>query len=417
MENNYYSSTSSINNKINSVASTSSSTFSSALVNYGTQAFSEPTVSNNYTVYNNYPSSYPNPPINTVESTANKSEDQLWVDTWLSQIGKSVLNVQQVHTIDTAAKVKVSPKIPIHVAKSSLRSCLLIIERLQGMQENLKENAETMSSSEWKKKTLEIGILKDHFSKFISQFENPEAIAFLKSRVHKRRKKRLNQKSRKVMERESDIQEAEERQKLHKKIDQWLESKKEEVERTKADENMKKDADCVLAEVTKKKSDARKQLSLISALVKLRSVRESVAVQQGQKVSPEDGQAFSKTAEQLTKTWEDSLKLYMKEEQGLRCMLEQSAAEDTIAAQVANERRIIQEWETTLFGPKVIPTPIYWGLTCADKSLETFIAIRKSWDTFLTKHEDSEGSKIPVGWVLPDEDAPESWKKYILPPQ
>lgn len=56
---------------------------------------------------------------------------------------------------------------------------------------------------------------------------------------------------------------------------------------------MKKDADCVLAEVTKKKSDARKQLSLISSLTKLRFVRDQIATQRGEKVSLEDRQAFN----------------------------------------------------------------------------------------------------------------------------
>lgn len=57
---------------------------------------------------------------------------------------------------------------------------------------------------------------------------------------------------------------------------------------------MKKDADAVLAEVTKKKSDARKQLSLIAALVKLRNVREKAAEQMGRKTSAEDHAVFEK---------------------------------------------------------------------------------------------------------------------------
>lgn len=56
---------------------------------------------------------------------------------------------------------------------------------------------------------------------------------------------------------------------------------------------MRKDADCVLYEVNKKKSDARKQLSLLSALMKLRSVREQAALQKGQVVSLEDRNAFA----------------------------------------------------------------------------------------------------------------------------
>lgn len=58
---------------------------------------------------------------------------------------------------------------------------------------------------------------------------------------------------------------------------------------------MQKDADCVLAEVTKKKSDSRKQLSLILALSKLRHVRDHFATQRGEKLSSEDREAFKVT--------------------------------------------------------------------------------------------------------------------------
>lgn len=58
---------------------------------------------------------------------------------------------------------------------------------------------------------------------------------------------------------------------------------------------MTKDADCVLAEVTKKKSEARKQLALISALSKLRAVRDQIATQRGEKLSLEDRNAFNIT--------------------------------------------------------------------------------------------------------------------------
>lgn len=139
---------------------------------------------------------------------------------------------------------------------------------------------------------------------------------------------------------------------------------------------MKKDADCVLAEVTKKKYDARKSLSLIASLVKLRNVREQAAIQRGEKVSVEDHAAFAKVSDHLTKIWTNALQVYAKEEQGLRMMLEQNAVEDNNAARAAKERKIIQEWEIALFGPKCIPSSIYWGLTAADKDLETFIAMR-----------------------------------------
>lgn len=56
---------------------------------------------------------------------------------------------------------------------------------------------------------------------------------------------------------------------------------------------MKRDADCILGEVNRKKADARRLLNLIAALVKLRSVREVAAQGRGEKVSLDDSNTFS----------------------------------------------------------------------------------------------------------------------------
>lgn len=139
---------------------------------------------------------------------------------------------------------------------------------------------------------------------------------------------------------------------------------------------MKKEADSVLAEVTKKKSDARKELSLLTALIKLRNIREHMAVQRGENVSLEDRKAFAKVTEQLTRMWEKSQLVYAKEEQGLKIMLEQSAAEDSNTIRKEKEKKIADEWLNVLFGTKVVPSEAYYALTAAEKNFETFMAVR-----------------------------------------
>lgn len=116
--------------------------------------------------------------------------------------------------------------------------------------------------------------------------------------------------------------------------------------------------------------------------------------------------------EKLTNIWENTLKSYQKEEQGLRMMLEQNAIEDTKSALLAKEKNISQEWENVFFGAKVMPTPAYWGLTAAEREIETFINVRRSWDTFLSRIS-NQGSKIPIGWVLPPNQATNNWTKYL----
>lgn len=139
---------------------------------------------------------------------------------------------------------------------------------------------------------------------------------------------------------------------------------------------MKKDADSVLSEVTKKRSEARKQLSLIASLIKLRSIREHMAVQRGENVSLEDRKAFAKVSEQLTRMWENCQQVYAKEEQGLKIMLEQNAAEDSNAIQMEKQKKITAEWTEILFGAKVMPTDTYYALTAAENNFEMFVAVR-----------------------------------------
>ncbi|KAJ8961955.1 hypothetical protein NQ314_005857 [Rhamnusium bicolor] len=331
-------------------------------------------------------------------------------------LGCSKIAFTKIFQKSTLIKVG-NTRLPINEAQNSLRECLILLEKLTKTQQDLEDNVHKMSSTNWKQRTIEIGVIKDQFTKLISRFENGETIFSLKRTVDKRKKKRLNAKKRRQFWRQKLIEEDENRNKLHKGIDQWLRSMKEEAEKVKMEEDMTKDADCVLAEVTKKKSDARRQLSLISSLTKLRSVRDQIATQRGEQVSLEDRQAFNVISEKLIKMWESSLKTYTIEEQGLRLMIEKTAVEDSKMARIAKERKLLEEWHNIFFGPRhFLPqgNPSYWALTAAERDIETFIAIRRSWDTFLVPPTNEMGSKIPVGWVLPDSNASENWTKYLV---
>ncbi|XP_044262039.1 U11/U12 small nuclear ribonucleoprotein 59 kDa protein-like [Tribolium madens] len=333
-----------------------------------------------------------------------KEKDQQIIDTWLAERGKFQINPYY-------AIRRPRCEITLNGAKQALRNCLAIVEKLNKTQEELRNKVETMSSNEWKQKTLDIGSLKDEFDKSILLFEDNTILKSLKSLVVKRAKKRLNQKKQKKFRQEQHKIKKEKQIEIDKNIDRWLESKKEEVERAKMEEKMKKDADCVLYEVTKKKSEARKQLSLISALVKLRTVRDAMATQRGEKLSLEDRKAFGHVTEKLIRMWENSYQNYCKEEQCLKVMLEHNATMDSKAAINAKQARIVDDWESLLFGPKDAPVnnPTFWALTSADRDMETFIAIRKSWDTFLR----ASGSAIPLGWVIPPETPNESWAPFL----
>lgn len=245
-----------------------------------------------------------------------KTDDELWIETYLSKIGKINLSLQSNIEIITKKPTPISKLqnkkcLKIHVAKSLLHRCIKLLEELGKLEDYLRVNVATISSTEWKEKTIEIGQQKDEFTALLSQFDDSSILDQLRKTLNKRKRKRISQKRKKQARKEELADTLKNRQLVHKAIDQWLENMKADVEKAKKvfqryvfirlimlscvclqEELLKKDADCILAEVTKKKSEARKQISILGSLVKLRAVREQTAVQRGEKVSLDDSNAF-----------------------------------------------------------------------------------------------------------------------------
>lgn len=169
-------------------------------------------------------------------SISNKSDDELWVETWLSKIGKIDINLDstiEIRKVDVQKKSAHRNVVKISAARAAFANSLGIINKLQEAQDYLKTNVATISSAEWKKHTVEIGVLKDELVSLLSQFENTETLKQLQYDVGKRKKKRLGQRKRKLFLKEKVQQEKEELQRVHKEIDLWLEGMKESVERAK----------------------------------------------------------------------------------------------------------------------------------------------------------------------------------------
>lgn len=323
---------------------------------------------------------------NNHEIIDQKTDDELWIETYLSKIGKininlnsnvEILTQKPGKSLTTANSSNNNNKksLKIHVARSVLHRCLKLLEQLENLERYLRENVANISTFEWKQKTIEIGQQKDEFSALLSQFDDSSVLEQLHKAVRKRKHKRSLIRQRKInRNNRKRVESNKKKQLINKNIDQWLEKMKEDVDKVKHEETLKRDADCVLSEVTKKKSEARKQLQLLTALTKLRSVREKTAIANGERINLEDSNAFERNMEKLRKMWEEALERYMKEEHGLKVMLQNNTVMEI--PRISTEKRIVMDWESVLFGPKIIPSDAYWGLMCAEKDIGTFIAIR-----------------------------------------
>lgn len=337
-----------------------------------------------------------------------------WIEAWLIKIGKTQstpILTSMEHSMLEIPKKKSRPVIIS--AKESLKTCLDILDKLNTLSDDLRTNVQKLSSAEWKKKTIKIGQLKENYSIIMNTLRNPDNMILLQKAVKERKKKRATQKRRRIRKQADRKKEIEEHRNIDQHIDRWLEIKKEEDNRIKMEELMNKDVDCSLSDVNKKKADAKKYLALIRALVKLRQVRETICSQRGEKTSLEDKQAFSTTTAKMLKIWENVSKQYNAEELMLKTMLEKTANETLRNKELLKEKETLFLWEKAIFGDKVIPShanATHWALTAAERDMETFIAIRRSWDTFLVPHP--QGSSLPMGWVFPPNQCTEEWKKF-----
>lgn len=160
---------------------------------------------------------------NLGSSQKQKSEDELWADVWLKNIGKTVDATQQ----------KTTPKrsIPLHVAKHHLRNSLLILSKLQAKCEELQKHLH--GASDWERRMTEVEALKNEYTALMSNIDSPETLQLLRRSVLNRKKKRQRLKRQKEERKRLKAVEMLEREKMHKSIDEWLLNMKEAVERTK----------------------------------------------------------------------------------------------------------------------------------------------------------------------------------------
>lgn len=303
-----------------------------------------------------------------------------------------------------------TPSLKICEARRLLQLCLNDLKKLQTLQEDLNSSYQDLSPTLWKEKWDHIKHLKIEVHNSLGRLNKPETLGTLRKLLMKQSKKRKREK-RKHAERQEMLADCRvKRQHLDKSIDNWLKDMQDVVERAKREESLKHEADQVLSEVTRKKTEARRQLNMLKALEKLRHIRAQTAIRSGQHVNAEAGNRFTRVTEHLLNLWEDQMKEYEIEEQGLRVMLEE-AVEERTKSEVSQLKQVLNQWDVLLFGKR---KPFNNFYQAAEKDIEAFIEIRKSWDKFIAHPGAVVSSSIPVGWVLPANPSSEKWGTLLM---
>ncbi|XP_069694214.1 programmed cell death protein 7 [Periplaneta americana] len=345
--------------------------------------------------------------VSTEEMVAEKTfitketpTNDTWLKDWLYRIRKPDINLLG----------KTTRKLKVFEAKQMLRSCLMKLDKLDGLQKELKTEYSNVSYTCWKEKWDYITEIKEEIKNNLDKLNEPTALYALKTTLQKRSKKRRRQKVQCALHQEKTKEFKVRQQQLHQNIDTWLKNMQEVVENIKREESLKCEADQVLSEVTRKKSEARRQINMLSALLKLRNTRIHTVMNRGQHIDAESNIRFTRVIEHLEKLWVDQLKGYDIEEQGLRVMLDEAVVERT-KSEVIQDKQVLAEWETLLFGKRYTTECFY---AAAEHDVGAFVAIRKSWDKFVAPPGAVMCSSIPIGWVLPSNPSSDKWESLLI---
>lgn len=340
-------------------------------------------------------------PFQVSSVLVSKTEDEAWLNNWL----QSRLSHQHIPSSVRHQGLTISR------AQEKLKHCFDVLKDLEERHSQLQEEMGTMPETQWNDELAIIEEKKSIVSNLMETVFSEKSLADLQNQILKRRRKRTRLRRQHGKQRKDAYLRLLRRQALHQKADAWLTDRQKAVEKTRKDEEMKKEADAVLAEVTRHQADGRRQIALLEALQKLHQARLQSLERCGSKLSAEDKKDSEHSAlvfSRLLAMWSDKMDVYSKEEHGLRVMLEESAARKG-DLEIQNVSRTIKKWEMCLFGAENSSTE---DEPC---DINTLVSIRYAWDQYLVPKGVvvPMASTIPVGWVLPTTPSSSEWQNLL----
>ncbi|CAH2049637.1 unnamed protein product, partial [Iphiclides podalirius] len=283
------------------------------------------------------------------------------------------------------------PKIvSISDAREKITNLVLSLDDIKKTEKTLRENIETLPEEEWNMQMQEVGAKKLRIKNALFGIGG-SFLDQMKKLLAKRLSKRLRLKRVKLERRNEKKELIKQLQERSRKIDENLKKIQDDFLKAKQEAEEKLHADAVLKDVLRKKSDARKCIAKLDGLMTLRKARVKTAKGRGDSVNMSEMIAFKNNIDKLKLLWTKKLELYEKEESELRATLKQGTEQKEVLMETDND--IITDlkmWRQQLFGD-CLPQANFNG------DVNKFIATRTKWDKFVC----SEGSALPVGWVIP----------------
>lgn len=274
-----------------------------------------------------------------------------------------------------------------------LSHCYNLIEQIQREIDILSETASSLNNREWNYRISDLKTKTIDLTSTCSKYQNKNLRFEVKLLVDRRHEKRHRIKKRKAETRALKLYEAKKRELKHQQIDQVLERNAEKIREHRLQIKSKQRAEDILKEVKSRKSDANKFLMVLDSLKTLYQIRN-----RDRPSNSSDGAAFYREIEQLKQIWLDASGKYATEEKELSKFLPGS--------------NHWVEWRDIIFGEPT-QADILFALKKTDNGLNRLIRIRSLWDKCIVSEDNSFGSRLPFGWVIPNENPSEPWKAYV----
>lgn len=257
--------------------------------------------------------------------------------------------------------------------------------------EQMSQNSSSMSESEWNQQIAQLNCHTDDLSAICLKYNDSNLFDEVQNLVEKRQIKRDRIKKRKAETKMVRKYEAINRERKHNEIDKWLKKNTEEILKNQRELETKQRAEQILMNVKTRKTEAEKSILVLNSLKELNRVRN-------RNKNATDDSEFNREIDEIKQIWLDAHKKYEIEEKGLRTFL--------------NCTNILEEWRNVMFGE---PKKEYATFSAKkkDSGLNQLIKIRNLWDQCIVPDINPFGSNIPIGWVFPNPNPTDQWKKYI----
>lgn len=266
-----------------------------------------------------------------------------------------------------------------------------MIEMIKNEIERMSQNSSSISESEWNQQIAQLNCLTDDLSAICSKYNDSNLLDEVQNLVEKRHIKRDRIKKRKAETKMFRKFEAINRERKHHEIDKWLKKNTEEILKNQREIETKQRAEQILMDVKTRKTEAEKSILDLNSLKELNRVRN-------RNKNVTDDTEFNREIDEIKEIWVDAHKKYEIEEKGLRTFL--------------NCTNILEEWRNVMFGE---PKKEYATFSAKkkDSGFNQLIKIRNLWDKCIVPENNPFGSNIPIGWVFPNPNPTDQWKKYI----